>query len=105
VSIRLFFSLPETKSGDKQAGFSLEYGKELSTGTDYGVQAPVEPGQEVVLVRNDRHYARDTEGIAKRTGMTDFNTVIIAVSQVMFGDGTIWASYKLPVTSAPTARN
>jgi len=105
VSIRLFFSLPETKSGDKQAGFSLEYGKELSTGTDYGVQAPVEPGQEVVLGRNDRHYARDTEGIAKRSGITDFNTVIIAVSQVMFADTQLWSSYRLPITSAPTAHN
>ena len=105
LSIRLSFGLPETKSGDRQSGFTLEYGKELSTGIDYGVQAAIEPGQEVVLVRNDRHYARDKDGIAKRTGMTDFNTVIMGVGQAKFVDGTLWSSYKLPITATPMARN
>lgn len=82
------------------SGFSLEYGKDLSTGIDYGVQTPIEPGQEVLLMRNDRHYTRDTNGIARRTGVTDFNTVLIGVSVVKFADGTVWTTYRLPIDSA-----
>lgn len=104
-SIRLGFALSETKSSGSQSGFSLEYGRELSTGIDYGIQPAIEPGQQVVLMRNDRHYARDKEGIAKRTGMTDFNSVIMAVSTIKFKDGTVWSSYKLPIASSASARN
>jgi hypothetical protein len=104
-SIRLSFGLPEAKYRDGFNGFSLEYGKELSTGIDYGVQGPIEPGQEVVLQRNERHYARDKEGIAKRSGISEFNLVRMGGGQVKFADGTSWFSYKLPVTSAPIAHN
>src|SRR5689334_10112633 len=40
-SIRLHFGLPEAKSNGSISGFSLEYGKDLSTGIDYGVQPPI----------------------------------------------------------------
>ncbi|MFZ1700523.1 MAG: hypothetical protein WBO10_18025 [Pyrinomonadaceae bacterium] len=104
-SIRLHFALPETKSLDSQMGFSLEYGKELSTGIDYGLQAAIEPGEEVVLIRNDRHYSRDKEGIAKRTGKADFSALTIGLSTVRFEDGTVWMAAKLPVASTVTALN
>lgn len=105
-SIRLHFVLPEAKSpAGVPSGFSLQYGKELNNGIDYGVQPLIEPGKEVVLIRNDRHYTRDKDGIAKRTGKTDFNNVIIAVSTIQFEDGTVWSTYRLPITSVTNESN
>ncbi|HMO80182.1 MAG TPA: hypothetical protein PKD24_05275 [Pyrinomonadaceae bacterium] len=96
-SIRMHFGLPEAKVSDTvSAGFSLEYGKELSTGIDYGTQHPIQPGQEVELIRNERHYLRDRHGIAERTNVTDFNSVVIGATVVKFEDGSVWISYKLP---------
>jgi hypothetical protein len=104
-SVRLAFGLPEAKSGSAISGFSLEYGKELSTGIDYGRQDPILPGQEVDLTRSAAYYTRDTNGIAKRTGITTFNSILIGVAVVRFDDGTIWSSYKLPMARAGSAKN
>ena len=101
-SIRIFFVLPETKIDGKASGFTLEYGKELSTGIDYGVQAPIKPGQEIVLQRNDRNYARDKEGIEKRSGITSLSSVIMQTGQAKFPDGTLWSSFKVPLAMAVT---
>ncbi|MGH9946950.1 MAG: hypothetical protein ACRD6X_07125 [Pyrinomonadaceae bacterium] len=102
-SIRLYFVLPEVKSDEKMSGFSLEYGKGLSTGISYVDQWRIEPGEVVELIRNEAHYTRDREGIARRTGSTNFNTVVIAIAQIQFNDGKIWSSYKLPFVSKPVS--
>ena len=95
-AIRLSFGLPEAKYGDGISGFSLEYGKELSTGIDYGPQVPIAPGERGVLIRNEKHYTRDRDGIERRTGATDFRSVLIGNTMVKFTDGTVWMTYKLP---------
>jgi hypothetical protein len=104
-SIRMHFSLPDAKVSDTaSAGFSLEYGKALSTGIDYGTQDPIQARQEVELIRNERHYLRDRNGIAKRTSVTDFNSVVIAATVVKFEDGSVWTSYKLPLVATVLAQ-
>ena len=100
VAIRLHFALPEAKRNEIGTGFSLEYGKDLSTGIDYGIQQPVEPGQDIFLIRNDRHYERDRNGIANRTGVTEFSTVVIGSVMVKFEDGVNWSSNKLPMAAS-----
>jgi len=97
VSIRLHFGLPETKGNSIQSGFSLEYGQALSTRFKEIDQKAIEPGQEVVLFRDESHYARDRDGIAKRTGLTDFASAIISTTTVKFEDGKYWSTYKLPM--------
>ena len=105
-SIRLGFGLPEAKNSEGiSSGFSLEYGSALSTGVDYGTQLPIEPDEEIELIRNDRHYARDRDGIRTRTGLTEFSTVIIGGTTVRFVDGTIWSGYKLPLVPSKVAAN
>lgn len=101
-AVRLNFGLPEAKYGSGSSGFSLEYGKALSTGIDYGPQAPIAPGENVVLMRNERHYNRDRDGIVKRTGVTDFRSVLIGSTVVEFIDGTVWMAYRLPITTKPS---
>ena len=96
-SIRFHFLLPEAKNGEKISGFSLEYGKELSTGIGYGEQKLVAPGDEVDIVRNEKHYERDSTAIAMRTGVSDFSQIIIGTAQVILADGTSWISWKLPL--------
>lgn len=103
-SIYLQFILPEANVLDRQSGFHLEYGKELGTGIDSRNQAAIEAGQEIVLLRSEREYARQKEGITKGTGMTEFNSVTIGISTVKFGDGTVWYSYKVPFPAASTPR-
>ena len=97
-AIRIGFGLPEATVTGAGTGFSLEYGKELSTGIDYGEQKSIAPGEEVEIFRNDRHYKRDSEGIAKRTGLLNFTQLMIGVTTVKFDDGTVWSSRKLPIT-------
>ena len=96
-AIRLHFGLPEAKRGDAISGFSLEYGKGLGTGIDYGEQKVMAPGEEVELVRNERHYKRDSEGIAQRTGVSNFTRVLLGHATVKFEDGTVWTGWKLPM--------
>ena len=97
AAIRLHFGLPEAKYRDGTSGFSLEYGRGLSTGIDYGEQKAIAPGEEVELVRNDRHYRRDAEGIARRTGNSNFTRVSLGHATVKFEDGTVWTAWKLPI--------
>lgn len=99
-AIRLHFGLPEAKSGDAISGFSLEYGRGLGTGIDYGEQKVIPPGEEVELFRNDRHYKRDSEGIAQRTGVSNFTRVLLGPATVKFEDGTVWTGWKLPIVAA-----
>lgn len=96
-SVRMHFDLPEAKYGEGSMGFSLEYGKALSTGISYGVQKIIMPNEELVLSRNEAHYNRDRDGIAQRTGETDFSKVLIGMTIVKFEDGTLWSSGKLPL--------
>lgn len=95
-AIRMMFGLPEAKYKEGASGFSLEYGKALSTGIDYGLQKVIKPDEELVLYRNEAHYNRDRNGIAQRTGLTDFSKMLILVTTVQFEDGTVWSSWKLP---------
>jgi hypothetical protein len=95
-SIRMYFNLPEAKYREGTMGFSLEYGKALSTGINYGVQKTIMSNEELDLFRNEAHYNRDREGIAQRAGITDFSKVLIGMTMVQFEDGTVWSSGKLP---------
>lgn len=52
------------------------------------------PNEEVELIRNDAHYRRDYEGIAKRTGITKFTMLLIGTVTVVFEVGTVWMSWK-----------
>lgn len=98
-SIRIQFNLPEAKYQESTMGFSLEYGKALSTGINYGEQKPLMPNEELVLFRNEAHYNRDRDGIARRAGTTDFSKVLIGMTMVKFEDGTVWSSAKLPLAN------
>ena len=76
------------------SGFSLEYGKELSTGISYGEQKMIDPGEEADIVRSQKHYERDSLGILQRTGMADFTKVILVTGQAILADGTRWMTWK-----------
>ena len=97
TAIRIHFGLPEAEYRDGFSGFSLEYGNELSTGIDHGEQKAIAPGEEVDIVRNDRHYKRDSEGISERTGISEFTRVQLGHATVKFVDGTVWTGWKLPI--------
>lgn len=98
-SIRVNFNLPEAKFKEGTMGFSLEYGKELSTGITYGEQKLVLPGEEITLIRSEQHYTRDRDGIMNRTGVLDFNRTFIGMATVVFEDGKTWFCSKIPFTS------
>ena len=98
-SIRMHFNLPEAKYKEGTIGFSLEYGKALSTGINYGLQKIIMPDEEIILYRNDAHYNRDRDGIAQRAGITDFSNVLIGMTIVQFEDDTVWSSGKLQLTN------
>jgi hypothetical protein len=89
-SIRISFILPEAEYKSGTRGFSLEYGKELSTGIDYGSQRAIGPGEEVKLIRNERHYERDRTGLIETNGAIDITKVVIVNSVVKFVDGSSW---------------
>ena len=99
ASIRIHFNLPEAKYKEGTMGFSLEYGKALSTGINYGVQRNIMPDEELVLFRSEAHYNRDRDGIAQKAGITDFSKVLIGMTIVQFEDGTLWSSGKLPLAN------
>lgn len=88
-SIRISFILPEAEYKGGTRAFTLEYGKELSTGIDYGNQKAIGPGEEVILTRSERHYERDRIGLLKTNGAIDIS-VVIANSVVKFADGSTW---------------
>ena len=96
-SIRMHFTLPEAKYGEGTMSFSLEYGKALSTGINYGDQKVIPSGEELLLYRNEAHYNRDRDGIAKLAGITDFSKVLLGMTIVQFENGAVWSSWKLPV--------
>jgi len=100
-SIRMHFNLPEAKYGEGTMGFSLEYGKPLSTGINYGTQKIILPDEELVLYRNQAHYNRDRDGIAQSAGKTDFIEVLIGMTIVQFEDGSVWSTGKLQFTTNP----
>jgi hypothetical protein len=95
-SIRMHFGLPGAKYKEGTMGFSLEYGKALSTGIDYGVQKSIIPNEELVLFRNEAHYNRDRNGIAQKAGVINFSEVLIGVTTVRFEDGMVWSGWRLP---------
>lgn len=108
-SVRLHFALPDARypkesAGFTTAGFSMEYGKGLSTGIEYGNRKPIAPGDEIELSRNEAHYIRDRDFIAKRTGVTDFYSVVIGNTTVQFEDGTVWWTYRLPMAISETVQ-
>ncbi len=96
-AIRIGFALPETKYKKSRMGFSLEYGRTLSTGIDYGDQKAILPKEEVTLFRNEAHYERDRKGIEMRTGKVNFTKVFITVTVVKFEDETTFMTWKLPI--------
>jgi hypothetical protein len=104
-SIKLYFGLPEAKYDNGVSGFSLVYGTALSPNIDGVPQSPLDPNQEIELIRNHRRYTLDRDAIIRRTGVTDFHSVIIGATAVEFEDGSVWMSYKLPIASSQTARN
>lgn len=83
-------------------GFSLEYGKELSTGINYGEQKLIMPGEEIDLARNERHYNRDREGIAEKSGVKDFGKALVGMTTVVFEDGVVWFGARLRIGNANT---
>ena len=98
-SIRMHFNLPEAKYKEGIMGFSLVYGKALSTGINYGVQKVIMPNEELDLIRNEAHYNRDRDGIAQKSGTTDFSKVLMGITTVQFEDGTVWWNWKLPLAN------
>jgi hypothetical protein len=103
-SIRISLSLPETKNEERTFGFSLEYGKALSTGIDYGIQKPIMPNEELELFRNEAHYQRGLQTIAQRSGLTHFSEVLIDSTVVQFEDGTVWLGWRLPLSKQNNLR-
>ena len=99
-AIRFHFGLPEAKYRDGISGFSMEYGRGLSTGFDQGEQKAIAPDEELDLVRDDRQYKRTSEGIAQRTGVSNFTRVMLGPVTVKFEDGTVWTAWKLPMAAA-----
>ena len=96
-SIRVLFTLPEAKYNGGSMGFSLEYGKELSSGFGYGGPKTIMPEEEVELARNEQRYSLEQKGIAKRTGRADFRKVLISNMVVLFEDGMVWMGRSIPV--------
>jgi hypothetical protein len=95
----MHFNLLEAKYKEGIMGFSLEYGKALSTGINYGVQKVIMPNEELDLIRNEAHYNRDRDGIAQKSGTTDFSKVLMGITTVQFEDGTVWWNWKLPLAN------
>lgn len=99
ASLRIHFILPETKADNATSGFSLQYGKELSTGIDYGPQRVIAPNEVIEITRNERHFVRDEQGLAKRTNLRDFKLLTLGYAVVRFQDGSGWATGRPVVKS------
>ncbi|HAF13560.1 MAG TPA: hypothetical protein DCK99_07640 [Blastocatellia bacterium] len=89
---RIGFDLPETKTEDHSLGFSLEYGKGLSTGIPSDEQKVIMPNEEFELKFNEAQYERHRKFVAERSTIPSFSKVWIGVTTVKFEDGSSWAS-------------
>lgn len=95
-SIRLHFSLPETRANGTPSGFSLEYGRDLSARFEKTEKPLIAPGENIQISRSETHYKLANEGIEKRTGLSDFSEVVLVNATVKFDNGVIWSSHRLP---------
>lgn len=92
IGVRMGFSLPETRIEKKGLGFSLEYGKGLSTGIPSDEQKVIGANEEFVLRFNDAQYQRHRAFVSERSVLPSFSRVWIGVTSVKFEDGSFWAS-------------
>jgi hypothetical protein len=89
---RIFFSLPETKPETNSLGFSLEYGKGLSTGIPSDEQRVIMPNEEFELKFNEAQYERHRKFVSEWSKLPSFSKVWIGVAGVKFKDGSSWGS-------------
>jgi hypothetical protein len=89
---RIGFDLPETKTEDHSLGFSLEYGRRLSTGILSDEQKVIMPNEEFELKFNDAQYERHRKFVSERSKLPSFSKVRIGVTAVKFDDGSSWGS-------------
>lgn len=95
VGARISFGLPETKNGDKSFGFSLEYGKGLSTGIPSDEQKIIKPNEEFELKFNDAQYQRHKKFFSERSNLSSFSKILIGVTMAKFEDYSIWGTFCL----------
>jgi hypothetical protein len=91
IGARLSFSLPETRVDNNGLGFSLEYGRGLTTGILSDVQKVVMPDEEFELKFSDRQYQRQREFFTSRSTLKSFSKITISTLIVKFDDESIWA--------------
>jgi hypothetical protein len=99
VAARVGFGLPEKKAGDRQVGFSLEYGKMGLGGIVREGQAMVRPEEEFEMKFNGDQYRKYLEFFAKHAGSVNFTKAWIGITTIKFEDGTIWSSGCLRATN------
>jgi hypothetical protein len=92
VGARMGFSLAETRIENKGLGFSLEYGKGLSTGIPSDEQRVIGPNEEFEFRFNDAQYRHHRAFVSERTSLPSFSIVWIGVTSVKFDDGSFWTS-------------
>jgi len=92
IGARIHFGLPETKTEDKIFGFSLEYGKGLSTGIASDEQKIIKPNEEFELKFNDAQYQRHKKFFSERSSLSSFSKILIGVTTAKFEDDLIWAT-------------
>lgn len=98
--LNIGFVLPETRTADRSMGFSLGYAngpiiKTASTGN--APELPlIKPGNVVTLYRTEAEYLNSTQLIQQRSGLSDFSGATFTTATVVFDDGTVWISQRLP---------
>ncbi|MFL6374776.1 MAG: hypothetical protein ACJ73D_08935 [Pyrinomonadaceae bacterium] len=106
-AIRMTFALPDAKYGEAMSSFGFEYGRGLSsTPSSRADTFPVtffEPDAETELGLDQAQYEHIVNAIGGRTGVTDYKTVLVGVTTVLFEDGTVWFAFK-PQLKASTER-
>ena len=107
VGAKIGFGLPETKTDERQIGFSLDYGKLGIGGIPPHGQALVVPDEQFDLKFNDAQYRLYLDFFGKHAGTTSFTQAWIGITTVKFDDGSIWSSGCLnainPNASCPRA--
>jgi hypothetical protein len=92
IGARLGLGLPETKTADNSLGFSLEYGKGLSTGIPSDEQKVIGPDEEFELKFSESQYQRHKKFVSERSKRSSFSKVWVGITTVKFADGSIWSS-------------
>lgn len=102
VSIRFNFDVPEARQPNQNhLGLNLTYGQKLATDMRKVALANqdklIMPGEEIELKLPEISYNSWLEFMKKRSGMTSFKTLQIAMTSVAFENDLFWESNRLPL--------